>query len=64
MLAMSIGTRTMSTDDPLIEQTLALALEFNDLTGKPLIPRQDACNLFGPGQAHCRTPLTSSHLFN
>ncbi len=34
MLAMSIGTRTMSTNDPLIEKTLAVALEFNDLTGK------------------------------
>lgn len=33
MLAMSIGTRTVSTNDPLIEKTLALALEFNDLTG-------------------------------
>jgi len=33
MLAMSIGTRTNSTSDPLIEHTLAIAMEFNDLTG-------------------------------
>lgn len=33
MLAISLGTRTDSFKDPLIQRTLDIALEFNDLTG-------------------------------
>lgn len=33
MLTISFGTRTDSTDDPLVERALAMAMEFMDLTG-------------------------------
>lgn len=33
MLGISLGTRTDSFKDPLIQRTLDIALEFNDLTG-------------------------------
>ena len=33
MLTLSFATRTDSTADPLIQRVLAMAMEFNDLTG-------------------------------
>jgi hypothetical protein len=38
MLTITFGTRTDSTADPLTESALALATEFNDLTGKSVFP--------------------------
>ena len=38
MLTITFGTRTDSTTDPLTESALALAIEFNDLTGKSELP--------------------------
>jgi hypothetical protein len=38
MLTITFGTRTDSTVDPLTESALALATEFNDLTGKSDLP--------------------------
>jgi hypothetical protein len=38
MLTITFGTRTDSTADPLTESALALAIEFNDLTGKSELP--------------------------
>jgi hypothetical protein len=38
MLTITFGTRTGSTADPLTERALALATEFNDLTGKFVLP--------------------------
>jgi hypothetical protein len=34
MLTVSFATRTDSTDDPLVERALALAVEFMALTGQ------------------------------
>lgn len=35
MLTVAFATRTDSTSDPLIKRILAMAMEFNDLTGEP-----------------------------
>lgn len=37
MLTLSFATRTDSTEDPLIQRILSMAMEFNDLTGTSLI---------------------------
>ena len=41
MLTITFATRTGSTADPLTERALALAVEFNDLTGKFILPYFD-----------------------
>lgn len=47
MLTISFATRTDSTDDPLVERALELAMDFMDLTGLYFIDR------YQPSVSHC-----------